>query len=397
MESKRPAGHRKRSGVTSRPRLLLLQPLLEPPGGGEAVAVAVIEALKDDHDITILTLRAIDLGAVHRFTGSTLRPSDFKLRVVSPELHWIRKLPQIDAALWQRHIILRHARRMIGEFDLAISVNNEIDVGRRALQYIHYPWGYWPRPDADLRWFHRIPGVLPLYYRLGDMIAPVSAGEIANNRTLVNSDWTGEKFRERYSGETTTVYPPITAAPLVPWSEREDTFVVLGRIAPEKEIETAIRIVDGLRAAGHPVRLRIVGSVVGQGYYRKIRRLVETRDWATIHLDVSRDERLAILSRSRYGLHAMSEEHFGMAPAEMARSGCVVFVPRAGGQVEVVGGDDRVMYGSVDEAISKISRVLSAPWLQSELQQMLLARGTMFAPERFRDRIRAIVAEELAR
>ena len=29
MESKRPPGHRKRPGVTSRPRLLLLQPLLD--------------------------------------------------------------------------------------------------------------------------------------------------------------------------------------------------------------------------------------------------------------------------------------------------------------------------------------------------------------------------------
>ena len=381
--------------MTARPRILLPHPILDPRGGGEVVAAAVIAALKADYDITILTLRPIDWRAVARFTGYAIEPEEVALRVVSPLA--ARRLPQIELALLQRSILLRHARKLVDQFDLTISVNNEIDVGRRAVQYVHFPWGYWPRPDADLRWFHRIAGVLPLYYRIADSIAHVSPAAIAANRTLVNSNWTGAKFRQLYGGETTTVYPPVAAAPLVSWSDRENAFLVIGRLFRGKRIEASLRIVERVRAAGHAVRLRVIGSIVDRAYFREIRALIAAREWASLHVNVSREEMLEMMSRSRYGLHAMTDEHFGMAPAEMARNGCIVFVPRSGGQVEIAGGDDRLVYASDDEAVEKISAVLSSPKAQSELREMLLTRAQAFAPERFADRIRAVVAEELVR
>ena len=57
------------------------------------------------------------------------------------------------------------------------------------------------------------------------------------------------------------------------------------------------------------------------------------------------------MATHRYGIHGMREEHFGMAPAEMARAGAIVWVPRGGGQTEIVGGeahaDVRLGRGSV--------------------------------------------------
>ena len=43
------------------------------------------------------------------------------------------------------------------------------------------------------------------------------------------------------------------------------------------------------------------------------------------------------MASHRYGIHGMREEHFGMAPAEMVRAGVIVWVPRGGGQMEIVG------------------------------------------------------------
>ena len=34
------------------------------------------------------------------------------------------------------------------------------------------------------------------------------------------------------------------------------------------------------------------------------------------------------MGRSRYGIQAMENEHFGMATAEMTRAGCLVFAHR---------------------------------------------------------------------
>ena len=399
MGPSRPAGHRERPDVTHRPRLLIAQPSLQPPGGGNAVAVWLIEALQDDHDITVFAWEPVDFDAIHRYVGARLRPREIKVRLVPRVLHWTRKALRVRAALWQRYVLLRSVRRVVDDYDLVISVNNEIDVGRRSLQYIHFPWGWWPRPDADLQWFHRIPGLLSLYYRAGEALAPVSRERIRGNRTLVNSDWTGERFRAVYRGETTTVYPPIPIddEPLQPWSERHNTFVILGLIAPHKQIETAVSILERVRAAGHHVRLAIAGGVEKKPYLRKIQRMAAERgEWITLHPDITRANLLALLRRSRYGIHAMPEEHFGMAPAEMVRCGCIVFVPRSGGQVEVVGSDPHLAWSNVDEAAAKITRVLADDALQRQLQQKLLAHSERFSGECFRDQVRAIVAEELA-
>jgi len=46
--------------VTRRPRLLFVQPSLQPPGGGNGVAAWMLQALKDDYDITVVRMTASD-------------------------------------------------------------------------------------------------------------------------------------------------------------------------------------------------------------------------------------------------------------------------------------------------------------------------------------------------
>ncbi len=384
--------------AAARPRLLILQPSINPAGGGNGVAVWAIEALKEDADITLLAWEAVDYDAINAYYGTTLRRGEIRALLVPRILDLARRISRLRAALIQRYVLLRHARRLSGEFDLTMSFNNEIDVGRRAVQYIHFPWGFRPRPDADLRWFHRIPGVLPLYYRVGEMLAPVVPQNIAANRTLVNSDWTGERFVERYGGAVTTLYPPAAgAASPLPWSARDPAFVILGRITPHKGIETAIAIVEALRERGHDVTLRVVGSRVEGWYARRLRALAREREWIDLRFDVSRAELDSILASSRYGLHANPEEHFGIAVAEMILSGCIPFVPCGAGQVEIVGGDERVMWSSVPDGVETIDAVLRDEILQARLRTELGARAERYTWPRFRDAIRRVVDDEIRR
>ncbi len=382
-----------------RPRILLLQPSLLPRGGGNGVAVWMVEALKDDHEITLLAWDAVDHERINAYYGTALRPEDLVVRRVPrwPEL--LRRMIGIRGALLQRYLMLRWGRRLAPRFDATLSVNGEVDVGLRAIQYIHFPWGYLPRPDSDLRPIHRIPGLLRLYYRAGACIAPVSAEGIRDNLTLVNSDWTGEKFRQRYGGSPVTLYPPV-APPAEPWAwEQRDphVFLAIGRIAPEKNLELAIAILERVRAAGHPVALRLIGgATAGDPYLAKIRCLARERPWVEMREDVSRGELLEHLARARYGLHAMREEHFGIAVAELAAAGCIPFVPRGGGQIEIIGGDESLVYDAADDAAAKIVRVLASPELQARLRGSLQARAACFAWPVFRERFRALVAQFLA-
>jgi glycosyltransferase involved in cell wall biosynthesis len=383
----------------SRPRVLLLQPSLQPVGGGNGVAVWMIEALKEDHDITLLGWDRVDLDAINRYYGTKLREGDFAIRYVPRWSRLLGAVPAVRGALLQRYLMLRWGRPLAADFDVTLSVNGEIDVGVRAVQYVHYPWGYLPRPDADLRWFHRLPGVLPLYYALGAAIAPVSEEAIRRNLTLVNSDWTGGRFRERYGSTPTTLYPPVfgSLSPL-PWEDRDNAFVSLGRVAREKNLEMAIAIMERVREAGHPVTLRLIGSGSPHDrYLRTVQRLVEKHEWIELHLNIAKHEVLDLIAKSRYGIHAMTEEHFGIAVAEMASSGCIVFARRGGGVTEILNDDDRVLYESVEDAATKIIRVLDSRRLQDELRAVLMARAETFSYEAFRARFRTLIARFLER
>ena len=91
----------------------------------------------------------------------------------------------------------------------------------------------------------------------------------------------------------------------------------------------------------------------------ELRRLAASLgSWIEFRHDLSRDEVKTLMATYRYGIHGMREEHFGMAPAEMVRAGMIVWVPRGGGQVEIVGADPALAYDTDEHAADSISRVV---------------------------------------
>ncbi len=95
--------------------------------------------------------------------------------------------------------------------------------------------------------------------------------------------------------------------------------------------------------------------------------------------------------RNRYAIHGMVDEHFGIAPAELQRAGCITFVPNGGGSPEIVGRDERLVYRSIEDAIEKIDRVLSDPELEAELRRDIELRRACFSEHRFMEEILEIV------
>jgi glycosyltransferase involved in cell wall biosynthesis len=98
------------------------------------------------------------------------------------------------------------------------------------------------------------------------------------------------------------------------------------------------------------------------------------------------------MASSRYGIHGMREEHFGMAPAELVRAGALVWLGRGGGQIEIVGGEVALLYDTEEEAAEKIAAVLADPAEERRLREHLRGRAERFAPGRLVDEVREIVA-----
>lgn len=173
---------------------------------------------------------------------------------------------------------------------------------------------------------------------------------------------------------------------------------MVGRLSPEKELEKVLVILREVRWRGHDVGLTVVGDDANRRYARRIEALARS-DGARVcfRYRVDREELEHIMATHRYGIHGMRGEHFGIAPAEMQRAGCIVFVPDDGGTTEIVGGDERVIYRDVEDAVGKIAAMLSTPAHEASLRAAAASRADLFTEERFMNGVRDVVGAAIER
>lgn len=376
-------------------RVLLVQPSLQPPGGSNGVAAWTLQALVSSYRVTVMSWWPVDVTPVNRFYGTSLRQSDFDTITVPAAWRAVVDHLPVPASLIRLSLLMRRTQRLTDAFDVVFSLANETDVGRRGIQYVHYPTYLRPRPTVDLRWYHPPQAGLDLYYAAADRIAGFSLERMKQNVTLVNSDWTGHHVSRFLGVSTRTLYPPVVDPGAGrAWEDRSNGFLALGRISPEKEFERVMRILAKVRETVPDVTLTIVGTKDRStgGYLRTLTALARSLgSWIQFRDNLSRDEVRALMASHRYGIHGMREEHFGMAPAELARAGAIVWVPKGGGQMEIVASEPALMYDSEDEAARNIVRTINDPAEQVRLREILRRRAGDFSTDRFMQQVRDIV------
>jgi len=375
-------------------RVLFLQPSVQPPGGTSGVAAWMIHALQADYDLSVLTLEPFVAEPINRFYGTRIDPTRVHALRAEPHLYpWLKRLP-LPLALLKSSLLFRWQHKLAGDFEVLITANNEADLHAHGIQYVHYPANLRPRPEVDRRDYHWDWLTAP-YYAACDRLAGFTRAGVKQNLTLVNSDWTGRLMSRWYDGlATMTLYPPVAGDfQEVPWSDRANDFLCIGRIAPEKDLDRVFDILTAVRERVPDVRLHLIGTGDHSAYCRHIRRVARERAWVTLHEDVSRAELVRLISAQRYGIHAMAEEHFGMGVAEMVRAGCLVWVPNGGGQVEIVGGDERLVYRSNAEAVDKITAVLTDDALAERVRAALSPQRERFSEERFVEDFLRVVSD----
>lgn len=379
--------------------MLIVQPNIQPPGGGQAVAAWAIMALQDEYALDVLTWIPLEVNEVNRFFGTRLDTLRFR-NFHAPS--WLRKIAALDPDPWSfipMALLSRLVKTMRGRYDAVLSFCDEVDLGPPAMQYIHFPYlgrlyDRECRAKRESRW-----RLMALRWRPWRRVSGFSFERMRNNVTLVNSDWTGQQFDQAYGAPWQKLYPPVVrGAASLPWATREDSFLCIGRFSADKRHDTIVEILTRVREQGHAVKLHIIGSSMGREidlpYRTVLAELVQCHwEWVTVHENISRTEMEELVGQSRYGIHAKRDEHFGMAPAEMVRAGCVVFVSNDGGQVEIVGAEERLRYNSVSDAVEKIVGVLEDKVAQTELRSVLAERASFFTPEQFMAGIRAVVTQ----
>jgi glycosyltransferase involved in cell wall biosynthesis len=393
--------------VSSRARVLVTHCKVQAHGGACGVLAWTLEALRRDYDVTLLTAAPFDLAALNRTFGTSLTAQDFRIRSIPPVLRQILAFDPDPGSVQQYCYLMRMVKRMRRDFDCVLTTDNEADLGETALQYVHVPnfEHVYPRlaPNMELPLRGKLAAWRDGRIRPWMAIADFSFDRMKRNRTLVNSDWTGRRVRQLYQIDTVTLYPPSPGKfPDVAWEDREDGFVVIGRLNPDKRPDWCLRVLKTVRRWFPQIKLHIAGTASRfwdeAAFRRKLIPLVAANSsWATLHENLSREELQRLVVGCKYGMHAMRDEHFGMAVAEMVRAGSIPFVHNSGGPLEIVDFDSRVIYDSEEDAARKIVSVLGSPAAQADISAKLAQIRDRFRPEAFVSGMRDEVARMLRR
>ncbi len=339
------------------------------------MAAWMVHALAAEHDVTTITMGDWSAAGTNAFYGTSI-PESIRKHVVPAPWRWLSGLPEDRLTRLRMCGVLRYAHPLAAGYDLLVSADNFAAFANRGIQYAHFPADLQPRPA---RW----PLLVGAYFRLCDGLVGARWGDAAANLTLANSRWTAAGLERRGDvSEVRVLYPPvIDPGRGLPWADRDETFLCIGRFHGSKRIETAISIVARVRTTTMlRARLIVTGSAVDREYTARMHRLAERHgSWIEFREDLSRTELNQLMGRSRYGIQAMENEHFGMATAEMIRAGCVVFAHDSGGTREVLNEEPQLLWRSEDDAVRKISDLKKHEPLRARLQE----HARQFSTEQF--------------
>jgi len=370
----------------TRRRVLVAHPYIGIVGGGNVVAAWALQALREEFDLILATLGPVDCPALNRNFGTSLRESDFDLRIAPGLYRSLLRAVPTQGALMEIAVTARWARALAARecADVLLSTHNEMDFGRPGLQYVHYPWSHFPRPDIEMQWFHRIPGVLAAYRGLCQVVAGGSIQGRGLNLSLANSTFVAGKIKQVYGANSEILYPPVPGTfPDVPWQERRSAAVAIGRMHPVKRWEMAVEIVELARGRGVDIGLTLINQPDRKDYGRRIADMAAGRPWFRLLTGITREQLAAEVAHHRYGIHTMEDEHFGIAVAEMVRAGCIPLVHDSGGPVEIVGGHRELRFRTAEEGAAALRAVMADGALQDRLRSALAQQRERFSVEAF--------------
>jgi glycosyltransferase involved in cell wall biosynthesis len=214
---------------------------------------------------------------------------------------------------------------------------------------------------------------------------PSGRDVLRDDLVIANSQWSASLLKQHCGVDcAAVVYPSVWAEfPNVQWEEKEQAFVMIGRIAPEKQVERAVAILEAVRQRGHAIRLHLCGHIGNDLYGQRIGRLCRERaDWIIPEGWVSGARKAQILTHCQFGIQTRAAEPFGISVAEMVKAGAIVFAPHDGGQTEVLDSPD-LLFAGVDDAVRKICSVLPSSEKQNALRDHLSRRSGMFGVTKF--------------
>lgn len=383
-----------------KPRVAVIHPRLAY-GGSETGAMWTLEALKRDYEVTLVSGGAVDLERLNSYYGTNHRRGEFKIHEMRMPL-WLDRTAKFAGL--RGALFTRECRRLTAGFDVITAHYNPIDLGVPLIQFVadfSFAPGFQRTLDPGTtqywQWWYGDSTLRRVYLSVCDRLAPQRPENWKQNITVANSRWTAGLLEKNFGIITTRVqFPPVPGRfPAIPWNLKEDGFVCLGRMVPEKGLDEVIRLLHQVRRHNFKIHLHILGRLDASPSARQIWQLASRHsDWVHCEGLVTGQAKRELMARHRYGINGCRREAFGIAVAELVKAGCITFVPNGGGQTEIV-GHPALTFTDENDAVTKIESVLASRGLQQNLHRHLAGRAQELSTEKFIRTARELVSEFL--
>jgi len=328
-------------------------------GGGEKVAIGFLEAMNNMGLVPRLFSgdEELDGGTIRKIFGKQV---DFEhVKVGTVRLRSFMGL--------YRNTVPRLFTTKMSGFDLVVDTSGlniaPIIKPRRMIRYVHNPIMH------RLREVER-KGAFWSAYRLPYEI--ISRRIPENCILLANSNFTSSRIKEEWGRDSSVLYPPVE---LKMPGDKVRQVVSVGRFSFEKRYEEVVRLAEAMPA----MKFIICGALYDRAYYEKIATQVAGRENILLMPDVPDADLEILLAKSRFFLHAMRNEDFGIAIVEAMSCGCIPVVHRSGGPKEIV-GDEALTFSEIKEVPSIISSVAGR---EDEISATMMRKASEFSYANF--------------
>jgi glycosyltransferase involved in cell wall biosynthesis len=389
----------------------VIVPDLNPCGGGERLSLVTMQALSEigiDFDLT--TLKSPDISRLENAYGKSL------VSVMED----IKKINVIDIIEELKIQLIQREKQQIN-YDYNITINTHPDSApyfhpsfskNNAIVYCHYPAAKYHIESENIGYLekdleievisnissygnnnedtsidnsknhiqrdnnHKLNNVtIKEYFR----ILKYGYWNLMRNSTIVtNSEFTRKVIVNAFGTDYDSIYvlsPPIDVdifrnVQLITKQnyydddshERNDTVIIISRIAAHKELENAIKLAKILKARNIGKGMVIVGNLYNYfEYYAHLKQMVidlGLTDFVTFEINASLDKLLALMRKSKV-CFSPRPEPFGMAILEAMAAGLIPIVSSVCGSAEFV--PQQFHYSTLEHAAEIVSPAFHLP------------------------------------
>jgi alpha-1,2-mannosyltransferase len=366
-------------------------------GGAQRVCLKMIDALKEaNHEVALITLTKTNWSRVQEMLGAVVKP-DEEIVLVKRNFRRFAAYTPLLAAV----IMLRIRRKF--KFDLLVNSQGDTLPVKADILYVHYPtFSDFERLSINLKYSRSL--FWRIYITPYKMMHPFFESYLNSGVLVTNSTFSKRAIKKHTGKNSIVIHPPVDVtafASVVEGNKRENRVVTCGRYSPEKNYEYVLEVAKLLQTA----EFAVVGSFSGEKsikYYEKLSSIKSQKNLANVELirALGLKDLLRLYGKAKIYMHAMKNEHFGIAVIEAMAAGLVPVVYRGGGPwVDILKekqGYHGFSYKTPDEAANIIKTVLANEKIRKKIAERNIAYAKQFSTTLFKEKFSSLIDKTIS-